>query len=126
MTKRKTSVQKFQKFWSKLSPTEHKELWNLMSAIRGPDDFNEMIKEQTTAKIRGFLFPTENNNRVDYLDDVGGLFSRESIYDSDMKFLKTAQDHFKSHVICAYVVISKMQNPQVAKNFDYYLNLISK
>jgi hypothetical protein len=48
-------------------PTEQKALWDVLSALRGPDDMKDAVKHVTTARIRKAAFPLCANKAGEHL-----------------------------------------------------------
>lgn len=64
MRKKQNSVfDKFQKFWRTLTRGEQKALWDVMAAVRGPDNGSNAIKFLTTARIRHLLIGGSRKER---------------------------------------------------------------
>ena len=72
-------------------------LWIVLSALRGPDDDNVVLKELTTARIRTAAFPRATRGRFSLL---GATLSRGSV---DLVEAEKYQgsDHFHRHVVGA-------------------------
>jgi hypothetical protein len=81
-----------------------RKLWNILSALRGPDNASVFIKDATTGVIRRQAFPKtfkgnfgdsylHRNLALSYTDDPGKVVFRRD-------FMK--QDHFGGHVIKAF------------------------
>jgi hypothetical protein len=49
------AIDKF--FVSRINFREHSRLWNVLTALRGPDDGNSRLKRTTTEVIRSAAFP---------------------------------------------------------------------
>ena len=83
--KQNSVFDKFQKFWEELNEEERGNLWDVMTALRGPDFENgavsDMLKALTTARVRALFIPKNSRS------GVGGYW----IFDS----LKAVNDHFK-------------------------------
>ncbi len=116
MTKKKTCVEKFQYMWNKLDEEEKRDLYELLSAVRGPDFDDDDLKMITTAKIRVFLFGSQ-----EALKYTGSLNNSDPILESDIKQCPTVSDkqHFGNHVARAYDVINKLQGfPKLKDTYD--------
>ncbi|MCK5602656.1 hypothetical protein KAR91_12320 [Candidatus Pacearchaeota archaeon] len=55
VVKKLSLITKFRHFWSKLSESEQGDLWNILTALRGPDKGNSAAKYVTASRIRGEL-----------------------------------------------------------------------
>lgn len=96
------TVEKFREFWDSLGYTEHKELWRLMSALRGPDDGNLQVKYETTARIRRALFEKrlyDSNIFVD-VSEFGPSYTREEM-------MNKTEEHFRLHYEAAANVLAE-------------------
>ena len=86
--------------------TDAIDLWNIMSALRGPDDANDMwIKEHTTAPIRTKAFPNLSKRSGIGRPLIAVIFApRGQKIDLHQK---SASWHFDSHVSFAAQAISR-------------------
>ena len=74
---------------------ELKRLWNILTALRGPDDKDLGVKHATTSVIRTAVFGIDSPfaKYADFNhDDKAAVKARESM----------VYDHFKSHAISAF------------------------
>lgn len=57
LAKVKTALRKIDALTVGLSVEEQRDLWDILSAMRGPDNDDVNLKEQTTCVIRALAFP---------------------------------------------------------------------
>lgn len=57
---KKNLIERFRGFWGTLTLREKKDLWDIMTALRGNDQENDTLKYITTCRIRGELLGTEH------------------------------------------------------------------
>lgn len=78
-------------------------LWDILTALRGPDDDDPFVKEQFTTKIRTRAFPKTATNS--YTDKPFGIPAYFASPDDDLKidFAETpfSSSHFLNHVVHA-------------------------
>ena len=75
---------------------EASKLWDILTALRGPDDTNLSLKEATTAVIRYHALPVcDKNGATVYKDCIGNEIARH-------KYESTASRHFISHAKNAF------------------------
>lgn len=77
------------------------DLWNLLTALRGPDMHDFALKEDTTAKLRTIMFP-RLARATSYLADFNGGQIPKQIFDMDRDELTshysaTFGSHFHTH-----------------------------
>lgn len=82
---------------------EAKDLWAILSAMRGPDDSDDNIKFTSTCRIRGFALP--------HLAGIAGAIVRDTLYHEGMReliaFNESNSHHFNNHVRQAAIAIRK-------------------
>lgn len=99
-----------------------RELWNILTALRGPDNRNDALKDETTCVIRTKAFPQLANSFFSG-DKTGAVFAMS---DTLPKYLNNLQlplhvsYHFAIHVNRAYSVldISPKEENSVNENTD--------
>ena len=120
--KKRNVVDKFVGFFRKLNSFERKNLWDLVSAFRGPDSGDSKLKECTTERIRGEVFSDPDfsifwneTNRV----MSGGLIRveplTEDLLKEGRKRLNEADWHFRAHIENALKVLVT-RNPECLKD----------
>jgi len=98
--------------------TEAKQLWDILTALRGPDSDNNDLKAITTASIRGAIGLNQNN--------VGAITNNEKPFGADLdlnagsqgyyeiadklraNFRDQAQFHFISHYRAALTALKQL------------------
>jgi len=114
MLKRKNVLTKFREFWKKLDTPEQRELWDVLTALRGDDvELSLKLKLFVTARIRGellrqravkvlpmgaYMCPTRK--------DALAEFNQPSLSNFKEHF-KKASEHWQTHVRKAIRVIIK-------------------
>jgi len=106
---RKNLIKRFQDFWGTLTAKEKEDLWNILTALRGPDHDNDRVKAITTCRIRGellgkkhsrlikrkcIIFRSSRSNMIKEVEDPWGTF-RVAIY------------HFRYHTEDAIKALKK-------------------
>lgn len=87
---------------------EKRKLWNILTALRGPDNSNDFsTKEATTAVVRAHFFWKDGHIPRDFIDRGRDLFGSIIREDSTRHALKRVRDddggvHFRSHVLKAF------------------------
>jgi hypothetical protein len=85
---------------------ESRQLWDVLTALRGPDDNNTSLKSITTARIRGVLGLRPNGAAGAVVDDGVPIHNDASGYDMFYKLKETVDNtvsyHFAKHY--AYAV----------------------
>ena len=80
--------------WSEGSTfLEIRDLWDILSALRGPDDYNSDLKQETTCRIRARTVPN-----LAYYSDV----NRDG-----REIVGWYGDHFGQHVMAAVAAINR-------------------
>jgi hypothetical protein len=95
-------IQKFNKFWNSLQPFEQNDLYDLLAAVRGPDEMgNGDVKQQFTIPIRHLLFPeTWEESNIPALSTVK-TFVESLNYTSPLH-------HYGGHVLSAYLALYRL------------------
>lgn len=79
---------------------DKKEVWDILSALRGPDDDDLEKKLATTAILRAKVFPNGREwletHVADIMDDCRGFVSRR------LSLPKTELEHFVEHARMAF------------------------
>lgn len=78
MKKQNSVFDKFQEFWGGLNYDEQRDLWDVMTALRGPDEEGEsliQVKLLSTARIRSLLVGKR----------LGGRGTKGFVFDSTAK-----------------------------------------
>jgi hypothetical protein len=57
---KKNLIKRFRDFWGTLTGIEQKDLWDIMTALRGNDEDYRALKYITTCRIRGELLGMEH------------------------------------------------------------------
>ncbi len=122
MKKQNSVFDKFQDFWGGLKDSERKDLWDVMTALRGPDLYGskfEVVKMHTTARIRALLIPKNKRTSMSgcfVFDTVKEInkwikeslnytrLSREDIVET---FRTYKLDHFTQHFRNALAALEK-------------------
>ncbi len=102
----KQELAHLRKFFKTANTEEQRKLWNVLTALRGPDNNNCAVKHATTAVIRhAFLGSKATSSKVaSYLADVAPdseqslLWRGKSVYD-------LGGDHFVSHASRAFTAL---------------------
>ncbi len=119
MTKRKNILQKFGSFYNRLDKTERRQLIDLMSCWRGPDDSNSKVKTNTSAKIRAYIMKyvagvtTEENCGKTFIqsEDFGSTqINREPLTLNNVHGNedKAISPHFSGHMKRAYEILEDL------------------
>ena len=112
------AIEKFRNYWQGLSLYERANMWEILSAIRGPDDANSITKKYTTARIRYELF-----GKV-FAKEIGHHWAsvRASIPKKKWPTSKLATTwHFSGHIQGAIYAISRVTKKKM-RNRDEILN----
>ena len=75
------------------------DLWNILTALRGPDSRNRGIKYATTCVIRNAAFPGRPTNGLSVFKDDCPLYAkrRERLFDEHEE-----SNHFREHIQDAF------------------------
>ena len=80
---------------------ESRQLWDVLTALRGPDDNNTGLKSVTTARIRGVLGLRPNGASGAVVDNGAPVHSEASGYDMFYKLKESVNEsvlyHFAKH-----------------------------
>ena len=103
-------IQKFRGYWSQLTKDEQQEMWNILTALRGPDNpSTDKEKTMTTAKIRYYLFGDSieyyNLYFKNYEKYIGFEVNSEPLSIKDLKYVWEKYIHFSNHIVLAYGTI---------------------
>lgn len=112
---KKNVLTRFREFWNTLDNGDQKDLWDVLTALRGDDDETSLeLKLFVTARIRGELFrvkaikvlplggyicPTIHDSRQEFTE--GSLPNLKELF-------KKASEHWKTHAQRAIRVINKL------------------
>ncbi len=133
MTKQNSVFDKFQEFWKDLDYNEQKDLWDVMTALRGPDVPHsrkmEQIKLLTTARIRFLLIGAERDGARGYV--LRSLAEAKRCIGSPPLSPKKAKEficqpqhtHFRSHLYIALKALIE-QYPVAAKSIYKSIGLV--
>lgn len=126
MRKKQNSVfDKFQEFWGGLNKDEQKALWDVMSAIRGPDvgvGDMEGIKFLSTSRIRPLLLGRNSAKYGFSFSSLREAKDRGRKYDigiptpgkSKKALRKASSWHFKLHLVSALVALKSRYPTKVS------------
>lgn len=88
----------------KLNSTDLREMWPVLTALRGPDNGNDLLKDLTTMRIRSIL-GLENGL-------FGALVKHKPLTDSQViqrnNLLNTGDRHFANHIEHAYECLQQL------------------
>jgi len=132
-------LQKFRAFWSLLDGIEREDLWDILTALRGPDPPNsenmhngikyDVLKSFTTCRIRGELLrpPDPVFHRALIARTSADIpwcneDEKQPSPKKQKKIFKNAPMHFLNHVENAIRAILKYQ-PTTAKDLKKFLNV---
>jgi len=132
-------LQKFRAFWSLLDGIEREDLWDILTALRGPDPPNsenmhngikyDVLKSFTTCRIRGELLPYHGVILKHWLiaktlDEIQFCNGGEKLPSpkKQKELFKNAPGHFFYHVQAAIRAILKYQ-PTSARDLKKFLNV---
>ena len=120
---RRNVVEKFRGFYRGLSPNDRKHLYNILSAVRGPDvsksiDSASEVKEYGTARIRALLTGNDHN--------IGGHMHDTPLDSQELKQLRqymnkvmnTKMYHYASHVEDALDILEEIGIPEFKGWYD--------
>lgn len=136
MKKQNSVFDKFQEFWKGLDSSEQKDLWDVMTALRGPDmEGNEFItlKLLTTARIRALLIPKPYEVFGFYIIDSLKTAKKAIELRSSLPALSPTQayrlltnfnlEHFAKHFRNSLYVLGK-RYPKVCKSIAKSVGII--
>jgi len=83
-------------FFKRANDYEKGSLWDVLSALRGPDDQNSEVKMATTAVIRQTFLPQGLPDYLGQWDDAEGFPAHRT---------NMEQGHFRSHARDAFVAL---------------------
>lgn len=92
-------IWKFRIFWNNLNQGERRDMWNILTALRGQDkDSDPDVKHSTTGRIRGELFAGDQLgydllvciNYPTLAEDI--RMCREKLFDTPTHFQRHIQD----------------------------------
>lgn len=69
-------------------------LWDVLTALRGPDTENDDLKTCTTAAIRGTAFP----KLVGCTANIAATILSASYFNRDAVYGSNVERHFRSHI----------------------------
>ena len=106
-------IQRFREFWASLDQYEQVDLWDILSSLRGEDDGTYLVKNFTTARIRGELLGKYDDSRIEN-ERATIFFSCKEVNEYHphshqlvMETWKKADFHFKNHVRMAIDSLNK-------------------
>jgi hypothetical protein len=89
-----------------------RDVWVVLTALRGPDDGNDTLKNESTAYVRSLAFPqTARSDRAPAVfAPPGELYFRDCMRPWDDARLDAlgATEHFRSHIRTAMLVLTRM------------------
>jgi ribosomal protein L7/L12 len=106
---RKNLIKRFRDFWGTLTVGEQRDLWNILTALRGADHHNKSVKVTTTARIRGELLGKEHSRslkRTCIIYCSSGSKQIKRVKDPRGIF-RVSMFHFKYHVEAAIYALKK-------------------
>lgn len=116
MKKQDLVFDKFQKFWEELDEQEQRALWDVMSALRGPDSMVDSIKYLTTSRIRALFI--WGNKKVE-ATTIKGAYAFNTLTKArrhcgdnpltpkEVRQILVKGCHFKDHVFLALNALGK-------------------
>lgn len=106
--KKKHVVTKFANFFDRLNSKERYDLWSVLTALRGPDSSDGVLKYSTTERVRAEVFKgTTLEETLNYqgeleLKDTGALALITPLEEQEIvagqRLVKKADHHFLSHI----------------------------
>lgn len=116
--KNPNALDKFLSYWASLNEGDRLKMWDILTALRGPDDENDVLKRLATGRIRYHLFKDAGHRRswngsgvFYYLssnDSVpNALIVNETMLTaSGAKIITDASDlHFLTHIERAFAAL---------------------
>ncbi len=92
---------------------EHEKLWAILTALRGPDNEDGILKINTTAILRAFVLPQ--------LAKINHAFVNDDL--NDMKFIADGNlNHFKNHFYRAILAVPVLKE-KFEENMKEYFEL---
>jgi len=103
-------IKKFREYWQELDEESRLKMWNILTALRGPDNpSTDKEKTMTTAKIRYYLFGDSieyyNLYFKNYEKYIGFEVNSEPLSIKDLKYVWEKDIHFSNHIVLAYGTI---------------------
>lgn len=96
-------LESLDEFFATADTESTKEVWNVLTALRGPDSEDARLKYETTARIRSKVFP-RLAQRNEWEDVARAIFSGN--LDRPERFWpRHGEEHFLSHVNSATNVL---------------------
>lgn len=127
--KRDNLLFKFRKFNDNLSDEERKDLWDILTALRGNDknhDLRGVEKCLTTARIRGEFF-----GKKSFSHGIGGYsypsysvtpkYAKQKIREVEEKS-RDGSSHFYAHIRNAILALSKYRPKKAMRDLQKFLN----
>jgi hypothetical protein len=86
---------------------EAKKLWDVLSALRGPDDGHLALKYKSTSPLRSAAFPKSAAAPLKRLEHAGPVVQPVAEFDFDfvMQARPRWDDHFRTHVRSAALAL---------------------
>lgn len=83
---------------AKLESGEGRKLWDVLTALRGPDDGDVTVKAQTTEIVRSAAFPKLAKASFSKFssNQTGALFAELPV--GKINLVRTTTGHFKRHI----------------------------
>ncbi len=105
---------KFVKFWDSLSTRDQAELWDFLTALRGPDNDDPPLKFETTAIIRSFLLKRDHVCPADVnrTGSIKALLSQIAAIENKFDYNRHPNEHFLRHIKHAFSAINNAGLPR--------------
>lgn len=130
MLKSKNVLTRFREFFKSLSHPEQKELWDVLTALRGSDaGVNDDVKFATTARIRGeflgerysrgyvFLNLKQAKNEMQYTSSHRGGYKPHKV----RSHYQDKPHHFQAHVRHAIDVLNRYRPKSSMRDLQKFL-----
>ena len=82
-----------------IDPVYGRDLWNVLTALRGPDSRSRRLKYATTCVIRKAAFPDEPTEGMSVFKTDSETYAARRI---EMELLKLDTPHFREHIYDAF------------------------
>ena len=89
-----------------------RELWAVLTALRGPDTENDFDKAATTQVIRSTAFPKTDALDQKGIANVPAAFGHDSVTRAIHRRERMAADHFRSHTQLAFKALGLKWNEE--------------
>jgi len=114
--KRRNALEKFHAFWKGLDDDERGKLWDIFSAIRGPDSESSGLKRQFSSRIRAELINRTELGNASHCAMIGTPFLdvelKKAINEIEAMDWKD-NPHFLIHIHTALYVIRRIRREVV-------------